>query len=283
MAPLAPEIPTTIFKIGLSRRALFRIQNKIGYICLAWEPAPGYNRKRYIGVSPRYPAVSIGHRPSHGTQTEYYSRDHNGHKRWRTPDRGSSGRASGSTCAIAMWNKPASGSPSCARTTSFSSRSAAYPILRTKAPFPPSTACIRCAPFTGTGLANYSLSYVNGNMTVTPYLLTVTANAQSKIYGAADPALTYTNGALQAGDTSAVFTGGLTRVAGETVAGGPYAINQGTLSAGSNYTISYTGSNLTITPYLLTVTANAQSKVYGAADPALTYRSEERRGGEERR
>src|ERR1022692_3218851 len=135
MAPLAPEIPTTIFKIGLSRRALFRIQNKIGYICLAWEPAPGYNRKRYIGVSPRYPAVSIGHRPSHGTQTEYYSRyepgynprpshgtqteyysrDHNGHKRWRTPDRGSSGRASGSTCAIAMWNKPASGSPSCAR------------------------------------------------------------------------------------------------------------------------------------------------------------------------
>src|ERR1022692_1691454 len=87
MAPLAPEIPTTIFKIGLSRRALFRIQNKIGYICLAWEPAPGYNRKRYIGVSPRYPAVSIRHRPSHGTQTEYYSRDHNGHKRWRTPDR----------------------------------------------------------------------------------------------------------------------------------------------------------------------------------------------------
>src|ERR1022692_1775104 len=50
MAPLAPEIPTTIFKIGLSRRALFRIQNKIGYICLAWEPAPGYNRKRYIGA-----------------------------------------------------------------------------------------------------------------------------------------------------------------------------------------------------------------------------------------
>ena len=121
----------------------------------------------------------------------------------------------------------------------------------------------------GTGLSNYSISYVNGNMTVTPYLLTVTANAQSKVYGAADPALTYTNGGLQAGDTNAVFTGGLVRVAGQNV--GSYAINQGTLSAGANYTISYTGNNLTITPYLLTVTANAQTKVYGAADPALTY------------
>ena len=100
--------------------------------------------------------------------------------------------------------------------------------------------------------------------------MTVTAKAQSKIYGAADPALTYANGALQNGDTASVFSGGLTRVAGETVAGGPYAINQGTLSAGSNYTISYTGSNLTITPYSLTVTANAQAKVYGSA-AALTY------------
>jgi filamentous hemagglutinin family protein len=121
----------------------------------------------------------------------------------------------------------------------------------------------------GTGLSNYTISYVNGNMTVTPYSLSVTANAESKVYGAADPALTYTYGALQNGDTAAVFTGGLTRVAGQNV--GAYAINQGTLFAGANYTISYTGNNLTITPYSLTVTANAQSKVYGAADPALTY------------
>ena len=117
--------------------------------------------------------------------------------------------------------------------------------------------------------ANYTISYTGNNLTITPYLLTVTANTQSKIYGAADPALTYTNGALQNGDTNAVFTGGLVRVAGQHV--GVYAINKGSLSAGANYTISYTGNNLTITPYLLTVTANAQSKIYGAADPALTY------------
>jgi len=35
MAPLAPAIPTTILKIGLSRRSLFRIQNKISFIRLA--------------------------------------------------------------------------------------------------------------------------------------------------------------------------------------------------------------------------------------------------------
>jgi len=68
---------------------------------------------------------------------------------------------------------------------------------------------------------------------------------QSKIYGAADPALTFANGALQNGDTNAVFSGALTRVAGQNV--GAYAITQGTLSAGANYTISYTGNNLTIT------------------------------------
>ena len=71
--------------------------------------------------------------------------------------------------------------------------------------------------------------------------MTVTAEAKSKTYGDADPALTYT-GALHGTDT---FTGSLARVAGEDV--GSYAINQGTLSAGSNYTLTFVGANLTIT------------------------------------
>src|SRR5271163_3335868 len=73
MAPLAPAIPTTILKIGLSRRSLFRIQNKIGYSCLALGPAPGYNRKRNIWASPACRQCRCGA----GAQTEYYSRDHN--------------------------------------------------------------------------------------------------------------------------------------------------------------------------------------------------------------
>ena len=95
----------------------------------------------------------------------------------------------------------------------------------------------------------------------------MTANAgQSKTYGNADPALTYTSNAVN-GDT---FAGTLARAAGENV--GSYAINQGSLNVGTNYTLTYIANNLAITPRALTVTANAgQSKTYGNADPVFAY------------
>jgi trimeric autotransporter adhesin len=117
--------------------------------------------------------------------------------------------------------------------------------------------------------SNYSLTYVGANLTITPRNLSVTADAKSKVYGDSDPALTYTHGALYNGDTDSVFTGGLQRAAGENV--GSYAITQGTLSAGSNYNILFTGANFSITPRNLTVAADAKTKVYGDSDPALTY------------
>ncbi len=55
---------------------------------------------------------------------------------------------------------------------------------------------------------------------------------------------------------------------GEQVGG--YAITQGTLTADGNYTMSFTGGTLAITPATLTVTANTQTKVYGTSDPSLT-------------
>jgi hypothetical protein len=116
--------------------------------------------------------------------------------------------------------------------------------------------------------SNYNLTYVGANLSITPAPLTVAADAKSKIYGAADPALTYqiTGGALVGSDT---ITGALSRTAGENV--GAYVINQNDLTAGSNYNLTYVGANLTIDPAPLTVTADAKSKIYGAADPALTY------------
>src|SRR4029077_501057 len=69
------------------------------------------------------------------------------------------------------------------------------------------------------------------NQTVNPAMLTVAANPQTKVYGQADPTLTYTVTGFQLGDTSAtVLTGALTRAPGETVAGSPYPITQGTLA-----------------------------------------------------
>jgi len=98
----------------------------------------------------------------------------------------------------------------------------------------------------------------------------VTADPQDKVYGEADPELTYTVEAseLQNDDAATVVSGGLERVAGEDV--GDCAINDKDLAA-PNYTINYVGADLTVTPAPLTVTADPQDKVYGEVDPELTY------------
>ncbi|RZL19806.1 MAG: T9SS type B sorting domain-containing protein, partial [Pedobacter sp.] len=114
---------------------------------------------------------------------------------------------------------------------------------------------------------NYSITYTTANLNITAKPVTVTADAKTKVYGAADPALTYTvSPALIAGD---VFTGALSRTSGENV--GTHAVNQGSLALSTNYTLTYAPANLTITAKPVTVTADAKTKLYGAADPALTY------------
>ncbi|EJB8383698.1 filamentous hemagglutinin N-terminal domain-containing protein [Pseudomonas aeruginosa] len=126
----------------------------------------------------------------------------------------------------------------------------------------------------GLGLvsANYDLNYQGNNLTITKALLNVIADAKTKVYGDADPSLTYQVSGLKNGDTAgAVLNGGsLSRVAGENV--GTYGINQGGLGlVSANYDLSYQGNNLTITKALLNVIADAKTKVYGDADPSLTY------------
>ncbi len=71
---------------------------------------------------------------------------------------------------------------------------------------------------------NYDLSYQGNNLTITKALLNVIADAKTKVYGDADPSLTYQVSGLKNGDTAgAVLNGGsLSRVAGENV--GVYGI-----------------------------------------------------------
>ena len=69
-------------------------------------------------------------------------------------------------------------------------------------------------------------------------MLTVTADSETKTYGQDDPTLAYSVNGFQFSETASLLTGDLSRVTGENV--GSYAINAGTLSAGSNYTISLT-------------------------------------------
>ncbi|HBP5664964.1 TPA: filamentous hemagglutinin N-terminal domain-containing protein [Pseudomonas aeruginosa] len=131
---------------------------------------------------------------------------------------------------------------------------------------------------------NYVLSFVKGNLAITPATLTVEAQDQSKVYGNADPALTHVVHGLKNGDSAAdvLNDGSLARVAGEDV--GQYRIHQGSIGLnnlqGSNYVLQFVDGSLTITPASLSVTANDQSRVYGDLDPALTFSINGLKGGD---
>jgi hypothetical protein len=114
--------------------------------------------------------------------------------------------------------------------------------------------------------SNYAITFVPANLTITTKTLTITADAQTKVYDSVDPVFTYTHSGLKVGDS---ITGVLGRAPGEDV--GSFAITRGTVSAGSNYAISFTGADLTITTKTLTITADAQTKVYDSVDPVFTY------------
>ncbi len=121
--------------------------------------------------------------------------------------------------------------------------------------------------------SDYTISYVAGTLTVTPVALTITADNQTKVYGAALPALTASYTGFVNGDTSASLTTPAHAChdghGSQPCRGSPYAITaSGAVDA--DYTISYVAGTLTVTPVALTITANNQTKVYGAALPTLT-------------
>src|SRR5258707_11559476 len=110
-------------------------------------------------------------------------------------------------------------------------------------------------------------------MTMTPAVVTVTANSETKAYGAATPALTVSYGGFVNGETAASLTTSPTvsTTATPASAAGTYPITaSGAVSA--NYTISFVSGTLTVTKAALTVTASDATKAYGASNPALTVR-----------
>jgi len=90
---------------------------------------------------------------------------------------------------------------------------------------------------------------------VSPRPISVTADSLRKTYGASDPELTYTASEV------APFSGSLVRDAGE--ASGSYRIRQGSLSAGSNYAISFAEVDFAIMKKRLSVTADNRAKAFG--------------------
>jgi hypothetical protein len=124
---------------------------------------------------------------------------------------------------------------------------------------------------TGTILSNYVISYVGANLVINPAAITVVADAQTMTYAASSlPNLSYVVTGLKNGDSP--FTGALATLATAYNGGvgsasniGTYAITQGTLNAGTNYTIAYTPALIRVTPAALIISASAQSSTYGSA------------------
>ncbi len=104
----------------------------------------------------------------------------------------------------------------------------------------------------------------DATLTITPAELTITVDDQNKTYGDADPDLTYSIDGLVGEDVLDVT---VTREEGENV--GTYVINASAEDA--NYIITVIPGTLTITEKTVTITVDNQEKIYGNADPELTY------------
>jgi hypothetical protein len=103
------------------------------------------------------------------------------------------------------------------------------------------------------GASDATVATVSSTVAAKP--ITVAAEFMAKTYGGEDPELVYSS------SEPAPFSGSLVRDAGENV--GTYRIRQGTLSAGPNYSISFTENDFEISRKNLFITANDVTKQFG--------------------
>lgn len=122
----------------------------------------------------------------------------------------------------------------------------------------------------GSGLSNYTITYVPGAFTVTPAALTVTGSNRTTTYNATlqNNNATYSVTGLLGTDSVSSVTG----VASGTNAGTYTDSLSGALGAGlSNYTINYVNGALTINRAALNIASAATSSVYTAGAQTGTY------------
>jgi hypothetical protein len=118
---------------------------------------------------------------------------------------------------------------------------------------------------------NYSILLKAGVLTVLPAELTVTADPQSKLYGAPLPTLTATYRGFVNGETAASLANPAALATSATVASpvGVYAIRPSGGSS-SNYTFKFQPGSLTVTKAPLTIRVDDKIKGLGASLPVFT-------------
>ena len=130
----------------------------------------------------------------------------------------------------------------------------------------------------GTGLANYSISYNNGLLTVNRATLAGTVDSKSRLYGAVNPAFTVSYLGFVNSESVSVLIGTPTFTCVDTnnanvttnTPVGVYPIHLVTGQSGANYTINYTDGSLTINQAVLLATADDKSRAYGQTNPVFT-------------
>ena len=117
----------------------------------------------------------------------------------------------------------------------------------------------------GGSATNYQLVLVNGTITVTPAVLTVTARNQAKTYGAPNPSLTLDYSGFVNGQSVANIDKlpTATTPANLTSSVGTYDINAADAADG-NYSFIYNKGTLTIAKASLTATAENKITTYGS-------------------
>jgi filamentous hemagglutinin family protein len=125
----------------------------------------------------------------------------------------------------------------------------------------------------GASAANYTISYSPATLAVTPAPLAVKMDDQTRAYGDANPAFTYSVSGLKNGDTAAasVRVDGTGATASATAGIGSYGILGTASTLSPNYTVDATQrGSLTITSRALTITANNATRIYGDPNPAFS-------------
>jgi mucin-19 len=127
------------------------------------------------------------------------------------------------------------------------------------------------------GLTNYIITYTNGEFTVNPAPLGITANSFSKTYGsnvlfAGTEFVSTTLSNLETIGSVTLTSAGA--ISNAPVSGSPYSITPSAATGGTftpgNYAITYTNGTLTVNRAGLAVTANNAVRIYGAANPGFS-------------
>ncbi len=124
---------------------------------------------------------------------------------------------------------------------------------------------------TGASDPNYSVTYVDGSVEVTPAAATVTASSGSFTYGSTAPVITPTVTGLVNGETDAVLGSGVTCTT-SAQASTPVGAYPSSCSGGvdGNYQISYVDGVVQEVAAPLVVAASSGTMTYGATPPTIT-------------